>query len=134
MIRFTDKMRERMAAGVSWLYTTRDGHEWYIDSTLRFPFRQVDFAECMYDAWDGSDFEPHFPSLSMCQLALEEGCPQWRGVGWYWLGANPPEAVWIDDIAELRARMAELDERVKLDGTPYFASYGGDSKEPVKIY
>lgn len=134
MLEVTAKMRERMAAGVSWLYTTRDGHEWYIDSSLPIAHRQVDFAEAVYCAWDGSDFEPHFPSLSMCQYALEDGCPQWRGIGWYWLGYIPPDSVWIDDIAVLKAWVEVLDERVKLDGKPYFANYGGDGREAVKIY
>ena len=123
-----------MAAGVSWLYTTRDGHGWYIDSSLPIEHRQVDFAEAVYCAWDGSCFEPHFPSLAMCQYALEEGCPQWRGIGWYWIGGNPPERMWIDDVDELRARVAELQLRLERSGKPYFACYGGDGREAVKIY
>ena len=133
-MRVTDKMRRRMEYGVSWLYTTSDGHVWYIDSMLPIPCREADFAEAVYAAWDGHDFEPHFPSLSMCQYALEDGCPQWRGAGWYWLGSNPPDTVWIDDVAELRSRVSVLQERAERSGEPYFASYGGDGREAVKIY
>ena len=73
--KFTPQMRERMEAGLSFLYTTRDGHRWYIDATLNMPYRQVDFAQAMYDAFslDGLGFFPLYPSLSICQQALEEG-------------------------------------------------------------
>lgn len=127
MLEINDTMRERMAAGLSFLYTTRSGHVWYIDATLNFPFRQADFAECMYDAWDGSNFELGFPDLSTCQYALEEGCPQWRGEGWYLMGGIPPTPCWYDNVDNLRDDVASLAGR----GEPYMASYGGNGDMPI---
>ena len=139
MIEVNDTMRERMAAGLSFLYTTRDGHEWYIDSTLRFPFRQVDFAECMYDAYDGHDFEAGFPDLSTCQYALEEGCPQWRGRGWYRIGnipndgadVEPPRADWIGSIVNLKLRVAYIRAIWDAEGVPWVVDYCGSGSEPL---
>ena len=134
MIELNDTMRERMAAGLSFLYTTRDGHVWYIDATLNFPFRQADFAECMYDAYDGTYFQLHYPSLSMCQYALEEGCPEWRGEGWYWMGGVPPTPTWYRELDNLRQDVALLHERFAKYGEPYMANYGGDGDEAVFLY
>lgn len=132
MIELNDTMRERMAAGLSFLYTTRSGHVWYIDATLNFPFRQADFAECMYDAFDGSNFEPGFPDLSTCQYALEEGCPQWRGEGWYWVGNGDydVDARWYGDIGALRDVVAAARTAWESGGSPWFADYGGNGREP----
>lgn len=92
-----DAVRERMAAGLSFMYTTQSGQRWYIDACLNFPFRQIDLVECKYDAFslDGLGFEPGFPSLSVCQFALEEGCPQWRGEGWYRIGNEGSESDYL---------------------------------------
>ena len=121
-----------MAAGLSFLYTTRDGHEWYIDATLNFPFRQIDLSECMYRAFDGHSFEPCYPSLSVCQFALEEGCPEWRGEGWYWLGydGEPEHAEWVGDIEDLKRKVSVLRE----SGRYYLANYGGDGSYAVRIF
>ena len=142
MLQITEQMKERMAAGLSFLYTTRSGHVWYIDSTLRFPFRQVDFAESLYDAYDGTNFEPSYPDLATCQFALEEGCPEWRGVGWYWIGNDaedvPPDerfpAIWIDSIDDLKERVAVVKENFEKHGLAWMANYGGNGSEAVTIY
>ena len=141
MLRITDKMQERMAAGLSFLYTTRSGHVWYIDSTLEFPFRQVDFAESMYDAFDGTNIELTYPDLSTCQFALEEGCPTWRGAGWYWIGnvehGQDPyecvELVWIDSVDDLRERAAVVKDVYERFGTAWMVLYAGDGSEPAVI-
>lgn len=130
-IPITKKMRERMAAGLSFLYTTRDGHEWYIDSTLNFPFRQIDFQDAMYDAFDGREFEPGFPSLSVCQFALEEGCPQWRGEGWYRIGnGDDVETVRINSTDELKERVAIVRGRHDVYGTGWIVDYLGNGPAP----
>ena len=132
MIRVTDKMRERMDAGLSFMYTARDGHVWYIDSTLNFPFRQADFAESMYDAYDGSNFECGFPSLSMCQLAIEEGCPQWRGEGWYVIGnGDDVYPVRIGSIGELRERVSVVRDNYEKMGASWTVDYIGDREEGI---
>ena len=133
-IPLTNKMRERMAAGLSFFYTTRDGHEWYIDAPLNIPFRQIDLSECMYDAFDGRDFEPGFPSLSVCQFALEEGCPQWRGEGWYWIGnGSDVEAVRIGSTDELKERVAVVRGRFDVYGTGWMVDFAGDGTEPLPL-
>jgi len=128
-------MRTRMEAGLSFLYTTRDGHEWFIDATLNFPFRQIDLSEAMYDAFDGRDFEPGFPSLAVCQFALEEGCPQWRGEGWYLIGnGDDIEAVRINTTDELKEKVAIVRGRHDVYDTGWTADYAGNGSKPVKIY
>ena len=124
MIRLNDTMRERMAAGLSFVYTTQGGHEWYIDATLNFPFRQADFAECMYDAFDGRDFEPSFPSLSVCQFALEENCPQWRGEGTYAIGnGDTVKEYAISSIEELKEKVAVVRGRYDVYGEPWTVDF-----------
>ena len=140
--KFTPKMRERMEAGLSFLYTTQDGHRWYIDATLNMPCRQVDFAEAMYDAFslDGLGFFPLYPSLSICQQALEEGCPDWHGEGWYWLGhdderaAETVKAEWISSIEELKPKVAALQEGWQNVQKAFYANYGGNGPKPVVLY
>ena len=130
MLHITDKMRERMDAGLSFVYTTRDGHVWYIDSTLNFPFRQIDFNDCMYDAWDGTNFESGFPDLSTCQFALEEGCPQWRGAGWYRIGnGEDVYPVEVNDIGQLRERVAVVRDNFERIGVSWTCDYIGESGE-----
>lgn len=131
---FNDKARERIAAGLAFLYTTKDGDRWYIDTALNLPYRQIDLAEATCDALslDGLGFYPHYPSLSICQFALEEGCPEWHGEGWYWLytEGDPEHAEWVDDIGKLREKVAALDAT----GKAVAANYGGDGSEAVIIY
>lgn len=125
-------IRERMNAGLAFIYTTRDGHKWYIDACLNFPFRQIDLSECMYDAFDGHDFEPGYPSLSVCQYALEEGCPPWRGVGWYSIGnGDDVSDCWIEDIGELKEKVADVRVRFDVYGEPWVADYMGDGAVPI---
>lgn len=135
---FTPEVRKRMEAGLSFLYTTCDGHRWYIDATLSMPYRQVDFAEAMYDAFslDGLGFFPSYPSLSVCQFALEEGCPDWHGEGWYWLYAEgeSEHAEWIDSIEELKDRVAALEKGWKNEHRAFFANYAGNGSDLVTIY
>ena len=127
MLHITDKMRERMDAGLSFVYTTRSGHVWYIDSTLEFPFRQIDFNECMYDAWDGTNFEHGFPNLSTCQFALEEGCPQWRGEGWYDIGnGDDVRRTEVCDVSQLRELVSVARENFELHGDPWTCDFIGD--------
>ena len=136
VFQMNDKMRERMAAGLSFLYTTRDGREWYIDAQLSFPFRQIDLAECGYDAMslDGRDLEFGFPSLSVCQMALEENCPQWRGEGWYWIGnGEDVEPIWFDSIDELRERVVAIRGRFDVYGETWTVEYRGDGAEPLPL-
>ena len=132
-MRVTDAMRERMSAGLSFLYTTRDGHEWYIDACLNFPFRQIDLSECMYDAFDGREFEPAFPSLSVCQFALEEGCPQWRGEGWYEIGNGDEIARYlIESTDELKEKVAAVRGRFDVYGEPWVCDYIDSGELPLE--
>ena len=131
MLVVTDKMRERIDAGVAWVYKTRDGHVWHIDSMLPIPCRNIDFSETSYCAYDGTNFYAQYPSLSMCQFALEEGCPEWHGVGWYEF--FPPqgsglenEVLWFDFIEGLKD---ELSSRRRMHGEGYSALHGGSGAE-----
>ena len=125
--KFTPQMRERMKAGLSFLYTTRDGHRWYIDATLNMPCRQVDFAEAMYDAFslDGLGFFPLYPSLSICQQALEEGCES---------AGETVNAKWISSIEELKPKVAALQEGWQNEQKAFYANYGGNGPKPMVIY
>ena len=136
--KINETMRERMKAGLSFVYTTRDGLRWYIDATLPLSHRQIDFAEAMYDAFslDGRGFYPSYPSLSVCQYALEERCPEWHGVGWYWLHFEDEDsnAEWVDEIDVLKDKVAKLEEGWKKEGRGFLANWAGDGSIPVIIY
>lgn len=135
-IPITNKMRERIKAGLAFFYTTQDGHEWYIDATLNFPFRQIDFQDAMYDAFDGRVFEAGYPSLSVCQLALEENCTQWRGEGWYFIGNKTDEgadveAYRIASTDELKEHVVIARGRFDVYGEPCIVRYAGDGDMPM---
>ena len=130
-------MEDRMRAGLAFVYTTRSGRRWYIDAALNLPCRQCDFAEAMYDAFslDGLGLFVSYPSLSICQLALEEECPDWRGEGWYVLGpeTEPETHEWIGSLEELKERVSVLEKQFKETGIGFFAEYAGSGSEPYII-
>ena len=116
----TPQIRERLEAGLDFIYTARNSCEWLI----------TDMENGTFAATDGEALQLGYPSLSICQEAIETNSIYWKGEGWYLPVAFnwESERVWCDTPEEV----AQLDEDTgeRFPDRPYGVKYCGSEGKP----
>ena len=124
-LHITPAMQKRLDAGISVLYTARNGHVWYIDDATEDRMER-------FDIFDGTILQLGYPSLSIAQEAIETDSIYWKGSGWYRPVAFnwEDECLWCtspEDVKELADAMKR-----RFTDRPSGVEYCGDGEEAIR--
>ena len=113
-IELTAKMEAAVEDGTAILYRSLDGNEWFLSE-----------SESGWVANDGTVIQFGYPTLSICQEAIETGSIYWKGQGWYRpIAFNwEDERLWCDTPEEVKRLETDMSRRFK--DRPYGVEYCG---------